>query len=178
MRFVNRILAALLALGLIIGGLLLVIEVIAQRAGSAPVLVRWDTAYTWASKTTWQSNTLRITFIVMALVGLLLLIVELRRASVKRLSVANTAEHVDIAYTRRGVAGSVRSAVDGVDGVGRSAVVVGRQSIRVVATASSTEPGAAKALNESVSDAVQREVNELNLEPSPRVNVTMRARRS
>lgn len=178
MKFVNRVLAALLALGLIIGGLLLVVEVVAQRVGSAPVLVRWDSAYTWGNKTTWESNTLRIAFVVMAIVGLVLLIAELKRPSVHRLPVANSADNVDIAYTRRGVAGAVKGAATGVDGVRAASAVVGKRSVKVTATSSATEPSAAKSLTQSVTAAVQQQVNDLKLEPSPRVNVTMKARRS
>lgn len=177
MRFINRVLAALLALGLIIGGLLLVIEVVAQRVGSAPVLVRWDTAYTWANKTTWQSNTLRIVFIVMAIVGLILLIAEIKRTAVRRLPAASSAGNVDIAFTRRGVASAVQGSATDIDGVRGAIAVVGKKSIKVIATSSSTDIGGAKALTESVADAVQRQVNDLHLDPSPQVTVTMRARR-
>ncbi|MEO6956546.1 MAG: DUF6286 domain-containing protein [Antricoccus sp.] len=178
MRFVNRILAALVALGLIIGGLLLIVEVIAQRAGSAPVLVRWDSAYQWASKTTWESNTLRIVFVVMAIVGLILLIAQFKRASVKRLRVATSADNVDVAYTRRGIAMAVKAAAVHVDGVRRTSALVTKKSVRVTATAASTEAAAAKSLTQSVNDAVQKQINDLDLDPSPRVNVTMRARRN
>lgn len=178
MRFVNRILAALLAVGLIIGGLLLIVEVIAQRVGSAPVLVRWDSAYQWSSKMTWESNTLRIVFIVMAVVGSILLIAELKRAAIKRLRVASSADNVDIAYTRRGVATAVKAAAASIDGVRGTSAVVAKKSVRVVATAFSTEAAAAKSLTQSVNDAVQKQINDLNLDPSPRANVTMRARRN
>jgi hypothetical protein len=58
-KFVNRILAALLALALIAGGLLLVVEVIAERVGSSPVLARWDIAYSWGQQTTWDAGVIR-----------------------------------------------------------------------------------------------------------------------
>lgn len=178
MKFINRVLGALLALALIIGGLLLVVEVVAQRVGSAPVLVRWDSAYTWANKTTWESNPLRIVLIVMGIVGLVLLIAELKPPSVKRLAVANSADNVDIAYTRRGVAGAVKGAASGVDGVRGATAVVGRRSVKVTATSTANERSAAKSLTQGVTAAVQKQINDLKLDPSPRVNVTMRARRS
>lgn len=178
MKFVNRVLAAFLALGLIIGGLLLVVEVVAQRVGSAPVLVRWDSAYMWGTTTTWDSNVIRIVVILLAVAGLILLAAELKRPTVKRLPVAHSADNVDIAYTRRGVAGAVKGAASGVDGVRSASAVVGRRSVKVTAVSSATEPAAAKSLTQSVTAAVQKQVNDLKLDPAPRVHVTMRARRS
>lgn len=178
MKFVNRILAALLALALIAGGMLLVVEVIAERVGSSPVLARWDIAYSWGQQTTWDAGVIRIVCIVMAIVGLVLLIAELKRPAVKRLKVAHAADNVDIAYTRRGVASAVKGAATGVDGVRSASASVGRRSVKVNATASATEGSAAKSLTQPVTSAVQKQVNDLKLDPSPRVQVTMRARRS
>lgn len=178
MKFINRVLAALLALGLIIGGLLLVMEVIAQRVGSAPVLVRWDSAYKWSNTTTWDSNTLRIAFILTAIIGLVLLIAELQRSALKRLPVAGPADNLDIAYTRRAVAGTAKNAAIGVDGVRGANAVVGKRSIKVTATSSATDASTAKSLADTVTAAVERQLDDLQLNSPPRVTVTMKARRS
>ena len=90
MRIVNRLLAALLALALIIVGLLVVIEVAAARLGRHPALIHWHTSYAWLHRTalaTGQRPRRRRRPLV---VGLLLLIAELKPARVSRLAVAAT----------------------------------------------------------------------------------------
>lgn len=177
MKLVNRVLAALLSLGLIGLGAVLIIEVIAHRIGSAPVLLQWPAAYSWGARTTWDSTTMRIVTIVTGVVGLLLLLAEFKRAPVRRLPVANAADHVDIAYTPRGVAGAVKSAAADVDGVRSASAVVRRRAIRVSAVAFATRTGAAKSLTGAVTDAVHRQVNAMKLDPAPRVAVAVRARK-
>lgn len=178
MRFVNRLVAALLAIALVVVGLVLAIEVVAFLLGLSPVIVQWPAAYTWASSTSWDDTTLRLILLAAAVLGLLLLVAELRRAPARRLAVADQPEAVDMAYTRRGVANAVRLAVREVDGVRSVATTIGRRKLRVTAVASASDPDLARGLTDAVTQATQRRVHDLALDPAPRIVVAMKARRA
>ena len=175
MRHVNRVLAALLSVALIAAGALLIIEVIAQRLGSAPALIAWPDVYAWGSRTTWDETVIRVSCIAMSVVGAVLLVLELKRPRVRRLTVAGEPEGVDIAYTRSGVARAVQGAAAGVDGIRNASVRVARRSVRLTALSASTETSAAKSLMEPVSRAAQQQIDDLRLDPPPRLAVSMRA---
>jgi hypothetical protein len=86
MRHANRVLAALLSLALVAAGVLLIIEVIADRVSHRPAVVDWQPAYDWAKRTTWNAGSVRVACVVLILLGLALLIAELKRARVSRLA--------------------------------------------------------------------------------------------
>jgi hypothetical protein len=174
-RYVNRVLAAVLSVALIAAGALLIIEVIAARLGSAPVLIPWPDAYVWGNDTTWDEAVIRVICITMSVVGAVLLVFELKRPRVRRLAVAGEPEGVDIAYTRSGVARAVQGAATGVDGIRSASVRVARRSVRLTALSASTETRAAKSLLDPVSRAAQQQIDELRLDPTPRLAVSMRA---
>jgi hypothetical protein len=80
MKHANRVLAALLSLALIAAGVLLLIEVIADRVNNRPAVVDWQPAYDWAKRTTWNAGSIRVACAVLILLGLALLIAELKPA--------------------------------------------------------------------------------------------------
>ncbi len=174
MRLVNRLLAALLSLALIIVGALVVVEVIAQRLGKPPALVHWHHAFDWAKRTTWQQGSVRVTCIVLAALSLLLLLAELKRSRPSRLTVRS--EEADTAYTRRGVAATIRTAVGDVDGINHAAVSVSRRKVRVAATTAGLQPFTAETLQEPATTAAQRRLDALELDPAPALSVRVTTR--
>jgi uncharacterized BrkB/YihY/UPF0761 family membrane protein len=82
MRLVNRVLAALLSLALIVAGVLLIIEVVAYYVTGHPAIVPWQRAYSWAHQTTWNAGSIRVTCVLLILAGFVLLIAELKRPRV------------------------------------------------------------------------------------------------
>jgi Family of unknown function (DUF6286) len=181
MRHANRVLAALLSLALVAAGVLLIIEVIAGRVSHRPVVVDWHPAYDWAKRTTWNTSIISVACAVLILLGLALLIAELKPARVSRLAAdpaqANAAS-IDTAYTRRGLAAAIRSAVTGVDGVRAASVKVKRRKVKVAATAAAQGKAAARSLRDPVSAAARQRLTALKLRhtPSVAVRVTPRSR--
>src|SRR5665647_1013425 len=114
MRIVNRFLAALLALALIVGAVLLIIEVIAATLGHQQALVHWHQSYAWAHRTPWQQGSVRVAAAALLVLGVLLLVAELKRPRVSRLPVAaqDAGAQDDVAFTRRGVLGGDRQSGD------------------------------------------------------------------
>lgn len=180
MRLFNRLLAALLAVALIVVGVLLIIEVIADRTTHDPAIVHWHSAYEWAGRTIWQAASVRVACIVLLAVGIVLLVAELKRPRVSRLSIATNSEGdadpIDAAYTRRGVANTVRSAVTDVDGIRAAKVKVRRHSVRVQADASAQDKAAALALKAPATSAAESRLTALRLKKSPSLAMHVRPR--
>jgi hypothetical protein len=181
MRHANRVLAALLSLALIVGGVLLIIEVIADRVSHHPAVVDWHPAYDWAKRTTWNRSSVQVACVVVIVLGLVLLIAELKPARVSRLAADPAqagAAGVETAYTRRGLAAALRSAVTGVDGVRAASVKVKRRKVTVAATAAARGKAAARSLRNPISAAARQRLTALKLrrEPSVSVRVTPRSR--
>jgi hypothetical protein len=116
---------------------------------------------------------------VLILLGLLLLIAELKPARVSRLA-ADPAEagaaEIDTAYTRRGLAAAVRSAVTRVDGVRGASVTVKRRKVKVAATAAAQDRAAARSLRDPISAAVAQRLTSLKLRRAPSVSVRVTPR--
>jgi copper chaperone CopZ len=177
MRHANRVLAALLSLAVIAAGVLLTIEVIADRISRRPAVVDWHPAYDWARRTTWNAGSIRVACAVLILLGLVLLTAELKPARVSRLAAEPAqagADGIDTAYTRRGLAAAIRSAVTGVDGVRGASVKVKRGKITVEATTAAQDKAAARSLHDRIRAAVRQRLTALQLgrEPSVSVRVT------
>ncbi len=179
MRHANRVLAALLSLALIVAGVLLIIEVIADRLNHHLFVVNWHPAYDWARRTTWNEGSIRVACVVLILLGLMLLIAQLKPARVSRLAADPAhagAAGIDTAYTRRGLAVAIRSAVTGVDGVKSASVKVRRRKITVAATVTARNKAAARSLRDPVSTAARQRLTALKLRRAPAVSVRVTAR--
>ena len=174
MRLANRVLAALLSLAVACAGVLLVIEVIAARTAQQPVIVNWRAAYNWATRTAWIASSIRVAAGVLIVAGLVLLIAELKPARVSRLAAHPShagASDIDTAYTRRGVAAAIRSAVTDVDGVRDASVKVTRRKVTIGAIAAAQDKAAARALREPVTTAVRQRLAALSLRHASALSV-------
>jgi hypothetical protein len=171
-RHANRVLAALLSLALSVAGALLIIEVIADRAVGHAAIVHWKSAYHWAGRTTWNAGSIRVTCVILILAGLVLLIAELKPARISRLA-ADPADPgapgagIDTAYSRRGVAAALRSAVTAVDGIRAASVKVRRRKITITATAAAADRTVARRLREPVCTAARQRLAALELHDAP-----------
>jgi hypothetical protein len=169
MRLFNRLLAALLSLTLMVAGVLVVVEVVAQRLGRKPAIVDWPRLYDWARRTTWQQGSVRVASIALVVVGLLLLAAELKRSRPSRLAVRS--QDTDAAYTRRGVAATIRSAVSDVDGINSASVSVSRRKVKVEATTAGLQPYTAEGLREPATEAARQRLDALELQSPPALSV-------
>ena len=179
MRLANRVLAALLSLALIVVSVLLIAEVIADRTSHHPAVVHWRSAYNWASTPPGTAGSIRVICGILIVAGLVLLIAELKPARVSRLpadpSEAGT-DAIDTAYTRRGLAAAIRSAVTAVDGVRSTAVKVRRRKVRIAAVASAQDRAAARSLHDPIADAARQRLTALKLRRTPAVAVRVSPR--
>jgi hypothetical protein len=176
MRVVNRLLALLLALGVIFAAAIGVIEVIAQRTHVHPVVLNWPGIYHWAAHTSWGAAPVRALSIGLVVVGLLLLVAQLKPRRPTRLPIAAGNPATDAAITRRGLAYSLRNAVTDIDGVNRAQVTVRRRRARIRATVRTTSVRNADTLRTTVTETAQRHLDSLQLIHPPKLSVRVATR--
>lgn len=177
MRLINRPLAFILAAALAVGGVILIIEVIAFHIKSGPLVLHWSTWYHWANKTRWNQLVIQVWSAILIAIGALILVLELKPRRVTRLRLQTEQAATDAAVTRGGLAGTLRAAATGVDGISSAAVTVRRRRARVAALSAARGRAAAEALQPTVSQTVGDRLNELGLRHPPHLSVRVNARR-
>jgi hypothetical protein len=172
MRIANRLLAFVVSVALIIVGVTVIVEVIAALSGASPVIIGWHSILRWGQRNTWKATSVELACVISTVVGLLLLVPQLRRRRPTRLTVA-AGDATDAALSRKGVVVSVRGAVGDVEGIASSRVKVGHRRIRVAAVSAGSTAQTAEASKSAVKDAAQKAVDELRLTANRRLRVTV-----
>lgn len=176
MRILNRLLALLLAVGIVFGAVVGVIEVIAQRAHHRPVLLDWPGLYHSAAHTSWGAAPVLLLSIGLVIAGLLLLIAQLKPRRPNRLPIAAANPATDAAITRGGLAHCLRRAVTGVDGVSQAHVTVRRHRVRVSAVTRVADDADAGALRSALTEAARLQLDALHLSHPPALSVRVTTR--
>lgn len=175
---VNRLLSALLALVLILGGLLVATEIVLAQSGRRPWVIPHPTWAGWLRERTWDSDVIRLGLAGLALVGLLLLVLAVRRGRPRAVVLTSRAggpAGVRTTASRRGLDRTLTAAARRVDGVSGARARVGRRSVSVVAET----PSRAGDTKQQVTDAVARRLAELGIIGTlrPRVTISRRTNR-
>jgi hypothetical protein len=177
MRLVNRPLAFILAAALAVACVIVIVEVIAVAVHASPLVLHWTTWYHWAKRTHWDQLVIQVWSAILIVVGALILALEVKPRRVTRLRLRSGDDVTDAAVTRSGVAGTLRAAAAGVDGISAAAVVVRRGRARVTATAAARGRPATEALRQPVTQALHERLEELDLRHPPRLKVRVNSRR-
>jgi hypothetical protein len=154
------------------GPSVVIIEVVAFHVNASPLLLHWTTWYHWARKTHWDALVVQVWSAVLIVAGALILTLELKPRRVTRLPLQSTHDATYVAVTRAGLAGTLRAAATGVDGISSAAVIVRRGRARVIATAAARGRPAADALRQPVTQALNGRLDNLDLRHRPRLTVT------
>lgn len=174
MKVANRLLALILAVGVILAAAIAVIEVTAQRVRHRPVVLNWPGAYDWATRTTWGAAPVLLISIALTVAGLLLLAAQLKPRRPDRLPIASADPATDAAITRGGLAHSLQRAVTDVDGVSQAHVTVRRRRTRIrVTTRGDCDPST---LRTTLTGAAQRQLDALHLNHPPALSVRVTTR--
>lgn len=179
MRIVNRLLAFVVALALAGVSVILIVEVIAARSHSGPLIIHWHAILDWAHHNTWKATSVELASSITAAAGLLLLLPQLFRRRVSRVRIdahPSLDPHLDAAVTRKGVAVTIRGAVAEVEGIATSRVKVGRRRIKVKALSTSPDGEGLGALQPKVNEAVSEELEGLRLHKARRLKITVDGR--
>jgi hypothetical protein len=172
-RIVDRLLAFVLSLALIVGAVLVVIEVVAHRTGADPVVVQWPAVYRWARDTSWGAASVRLISTLLAVVGLALVVAQLIPRRPKQISLDSGTDTTTATVSRRSLARTVQSAVTDVDGVTGADVAVRRRRVRVRARTRAVQPSAAVSLRDSVIQAARDRLDAVRLKQPPNLSVRL-----
>lgn len=171
MRVVNRVIAAVLALALLVGGLLTAVEIVVAGFGRKPWVLPHDRWYHSARTRSWESAPPRWIFIGLVVAGLVLLFLQFARRRPPALDLTPAAVPADLG--RRSLERALVREASRVDGVAAAKVKVDRERADVVAT--TNRRGTAE-LQPRVVQALDRRVGSLGLAHPPAVRVKVHTR--
>lgn len=177
LRIVDRIVAGVIALALLVGGVLIAIEIALQAAGREdPWVLPWDTWYREGTETPWSDPAVRAISVGLVVAALLLLALQIARRRPAALPVRPHRDVVDVDLDRRGLERWLEARLAKVDGVGVVNVRARRRgNVRVRADAVSRQTGP---IEHRLGEAAERELADLDLVRRPSVDVKVRPRRS
>ncbi|HYX43783.1 MAG TPA: DUF6286 domain-containing protein [Acidimicrobiales bacterium] len=147
MRTVNRLLAGVVALGLLAGGLLTAVEVVAGAARGRPLVVPWDDWYDDARRHAWSTREARIVSLVMLAAGLAFLVLQLVRQGPQSLprSAPDGASRATVEVNTRSLERALGRRVTDVDGVQRASVSISDRRASVAVRTARRDPGGLEA---------------------------------
>jgi uncharacterized protein DUF6286 len=171
MRIVNRVLAAVLALALLVGGLLVAVEIVVAGFDRSPWVLPHDEWYRSARTRSWDAAPPRWIFIGLVVAGLALLLLELARRRPAALPLTPAAVPADV--NRRSLEKALVREANRVDGVAGARARVGAEKADVVAITNRRQEGDLPA---RVQAALDRRLSALGLARPPAARVKVNAR--
>jgi len=174
MRILNKLLAAVVSLGLIAGGLLVAIEVIFAELGRSSWVIPYEDWYRAGQSHAWSSPIVRNVGIALCAIGVVLLLLQLVKHAPEVVSLEDQkGQHGQAVVRRRSLERCLERAAHTVDGISRARVRVRRNSVRVRARTNRRNPGDLKA---HATVAVSERIGTTNLARAPRIAVALRHR--
>lgn len=176
MSVVNRVLSALLALALLLGGLLAATEIVLAQLNRPSWLVPHEHWGTWLRQRTFTEGLTRALLAGLVLLGLLLLLSALRRGKPRALTLPSAADGVQVTASRRGIERTLREVAARTSGVESVKVKAARRTVTVKARTAARTSGDTQ---RQVGDVVGAKLDELGLAGTlrPKVRVATGASR-
>ncbi|MBA3524197.1 MAG: hypothetical protein H0T85_06530, partial [Geodermatophilaceae bacterium] len=123
MRTTDRILAVLFGLAGLVGGVLIVVEIAYRGLGNTGyLLVPWNSLSGYLREKSWSAVAVITTGVVLAVLGLLLVLAELKPRRPGLLVLASVHPDVTAALPRRAVSRVISTALEDTPGVEHSSV--------------------------------------------------------
>lgn len=170
----NRVLAPLVALLLLAGSVLVLMEVVVA-ALDRPAVLAWPRLARRLREHAWSDPVVLGVSGAVAAVGLLLLLLELKRRRPAAFVLVERTSGVTSALDRKGLARGLRATALGLDGVGQANATVGRRRARLVARTTLREPAG---LQERLEKQVRAWYADLELAKPPRLRISLQKRGS
>ena len=176
MRILNRFLAFILALAVLAVCVIVIVEVIGYAINGEHVIVDWMSWQRWAERTHFNSTVIKVLSIVFIVVGLILLLAELKPRRVTRVTLQSDESATDAAITTKGIAVVAKAATTDVDGISDASASASHRRVTVTATAAERDKAYAQALTAPVTTAVQTRLDSLRMQRHPRLSVHVKPR--
>ena len=129
-----RLLSALLAVLLVVGGLLVAVEIVLAQLGRPALLIPWLVWAVWLGGQTWATSIIRLLLAGLVVVGLVMLVVALRPGKPRRLALPATDRNVHVSIARRALQQTLSDAAVRARGVASASAKAGRRTVTVTAT--------------------------------------------
>ena len=171
MRIANRVLAAVLALGLLMGGLIVAVEIVVAGFDRRPWVLPHDDWYRSARLRTWDSAPPRWIFIGLIAAGLVLLFIQVARRRPAALALTPGAVPADVG--RRSLERSLAREARTVDGIAAAKAKVRKEKAEVVASSNRRQTDD---LAPVLSQALDRRMGAIGLARPPAVRVKVQGR--
>lgn len=172
MRYVDRVLSVLIAAGLVVLGILIPVEIVAGYAGhSGHVLLPYERIADRAASLTWGDAAVIATGAVIGVLGLILLLAELKPRRPGVLTLERYRDDVTAGISRRSLGRVLAVAAGQVPGVDRARAALRGRRAKVWVLTPQRDPG-------RVADQVRRRVGDtlqsLGLVRLPKLSVRTR----
>lgn len=176
MRILNRFLAFILALAVLAVCVVVIVEVIAYAINGESLIVNWMSWQQWAERTHFDSTVIKVLSIIFIVVGLILLLAELKPRRITRVSLQSDDAATDAAITTKGIAVVAKAVTTDVDGISDASASASPRRVTVNATAVERDRAHAQALAAPVTTAVQTRLDSLRMQRHPRLSVRVKPR--
>lgn len=173
MTLVNRILAALLAIALLLGGLLATLEIVLAQLGQPSWLVPHQQWSSWLREQTWDATIPRVVLVGVGVLSLLLLTAALRPGKPRAVALparSDSGTGTVVSASRRGLEKTIAAAARRPDGIHSATADVRRRTVRVKAR---TGTRSKADLQQQVTAAVSQRLTELDLSNTLRPRITI-----
>jgi hypothetical protein len=170
LHIVNRLIAVVLSLAVVVAAVLFAAEVVRWAVDSPP----WIPWHGWGDTlldVRAGDPAVLLASVAAVVAGLLLLLLELTPRRPHDLATAPLGDDVETVTTRRGLRSAAQTAARSISGVRSADVDVRRRSVRV--TARTKGRGMKHEIGDSVRDAVAATLDDLELERTPKVRVSV-----
>jgi hypothetical protein len=172
-RIVSRLIALAVALALAVGGVLVAVEIVVAELGRDPWAIPHDDWYLDARENAWSSQGARILFLVLALAGLALLVLQVARRRPRVLAMEDRKHGRSVAVSRRTLEHSLVRSVTRVDGVATAKARLWENRARVTASTNRRLPGD---LLQRVTQTAEQRLSGMRLATTPVVVVRLHHR--
>ena len=176
MRVANRLLAGVVALGLLAAGLLTAVEVVTGAVRGRPLVVPWDDWYDDARRDAWSTREARAVLLVLLAVGLAFLVLQLLRRGPQSLArpAPDGASTATVEVNTRSLERALTRRVTSIDGVERASVAISHQRASIRVRTARRDPGGLEA---SARRVVEERLRSLGLTTPTEVVVRVRRTR-
>lgn len=134
MRVVNRLVSTVLAIVLLAVAVVVVVEIILAAVGHGPYLYHWQPLRDALVRNTWRDLGTQVTGVVLSLVGLLLLLVGLKRGRPDALELSGSGSGATVTTTRKSLQRALKATTLATDGVEKAKVAIRRRTVKVKVT--------------------------------------------
>lgn len=171
-RLLTRTVSVLLALALLVGSVIAIVEMVLAAAGRDYWLVPYTEWAAWLSSRNWAEPVVRAILIGAVIVGLLLLFLAIRRGKPATLPLRQRTPGVNVNASRRSVQRSLSAAASRTLGVSNANASVRRRTARIDAQAAPLAGSRTDAdLRRDIEAAVQARLDALGLARELRLDV-------